>query len=211
MEYLVNMTTRVPEGTPDETVQDVRTREAARADELVARGHLLRLWRPPLQPGEWRTVGLFSAGNDDELERVLASMPLRVWRTDQLTPLSPHPNDPAPARDCSNARQKISQEKDWEFLTSFTVTISEGTADEVIDDLTRREAQRACELARGGKLLRLWLLPAEPSTSRVLGLWRARNLSELQAILSSLPLDPWMTTQTTPLTQHPNDPGSAKS
>ena len=82
---------------------------------------------------------------------------------------------------------------------------------DVIDDLTRREAQRACELARGGKLLRLWLLPAEPSTSRVLGLWRARNLSELQAILSSLPLDPWMTTQTTPLTQHPNDPGSAKS
>ena len=211
MEYLVNMTTRVPEGTPDETVQDVRTREAARAGELAARGHLLRLWRPPLQPGEWRTVGLFSAGNDDELERVLASMPLRVWRTDQLTPLSPHPNDPAPARDCSNARQKISQEKDGEFLTTFTVTISDGTAHEVIDDLTRREAQRACELARRGKLLRLWLLPAEPSTSRALGLWRARNLSELQAILSSLPLDPWMTTQTTPLTQHPNDPGSAKS
>ncbi len=22
-------------------------------------------------------------------------MPLRVWRTDEVTPLSPHPNDPA--------------------------------------------------------------------------------------------------------------------
>ena len=97
MEYLVTMTTRVPEGTPDETVQDVRAREAARARELAAQGHLLRLWRPPLQPGEWRTLGLFAADSDDELEEVLASMPLRVWRTDQVTPLSAHPNDPATA------------------------------------------------------------------------------------------------------------------
>ncbi|WP_197515236.1 hypothetical protein [Mycobacterium sp. 1245805.9] len=27
--------------------------------------------------------------------RVLASMPLRIWRADEVTPLSPHPNDPA--------------------------------------------------------------------------------------------------------------------
>jgi muconolactone D-isomerase len=47
---------------------------------LAAQGHLLRLWRPPLQPGEWRTLGLFAAGGD-RLEEVLASMPLRVWRT----------------------------------------------------------------------------------------------------------------------------------
>jgi len=97
MEYLVTMTTRVPEGTPGETVQDVQAREAARARELAAQGHLLRLWRPPLQPGEWRTLGLFAADDDDELEEVLASMPLRVWRTDQVTPLSAHPNDPATA------------------------------------------------------------------------------------------------------------------
>jgi muconolactone delta-isomerase len=104
MEYLVTMTTRVPEGTPDATVQDVRAREALRAGELVAQGHLLRLWRPPLQPGEWRTLGLFAADNDDELEQVLASMPLHVWRTDQVTRLSAHPNDPAPAGECPNAR-----------------------------------------------------------------------------------------------------------
>jgi muconolactone delta-isomerase len=33
--------------------------------------------------------------NDRQLEEVLASMPLRVWRTEEVTPLSPHPNDPA--------------------------------------------------------------------------------------------------------------------
>jgi muconolactone D-isomerase len=107
MEYLVTMTTRVPEGTPDETVRDVRAREAVRARELAAQGHLLRLWRPPLQPGEWRTLGLFAADNDDQLEHVLASMPLRVWRTDQVTPLSAHPNDPPPARDYPNAPQTL--------------------------------------------------------------------------------------------------------
>ena len=95
MEYLVTMTTHVPDGTPEQAVQDIRTREAAHSRELAAAGHLLRLWRPPLQPGEWRTLGLFAAADGKQLEEVLASMPLRVWRTDEVTPLSPHPNDPA--------------------------------------------------------------------------------------------------------------------
>jgi muconolactone D-isomerase len=97
MEYLVNMTTHVPEGTSQAAVDDIRAREAARSAELAAQGHLLRLWRPPLRPGEWRSIGLFAAGDDDQLEKVLASMPLRVWRTDEVTPLSPHPNDPGAA------------------------------------------------------------------------------------------------------------------
>src|SRR5690349_8843247 len=93
MEYLVTMTTRVPDGTPGRAVDDIRTREAAHSRELAARGHLLRLCRAPLQPGEWRTLGLFAA-DGEQLEKALASMPLRVWRTDEVTPLSPHPNDP---------------------------------------------------------------------------------------------------------------------
>jgi muconolactone D-isomerase len=73
MEYLVIMTTHVPDGTPEQAVQDIRTREAAHSRELAAQGHLLRLWRPPLQPGEWRTLGLFAAADGDRLEEVLAS------------------------------------------------------------------------------------------------------------------------------------------
>jgi muconolactone D-isomerase len=95
MEYLVTMTTHVPPGTSEDTVEDIRTREAARAGELAREGHLLRLWRPPLEPGQWRTLGLFSAEDRAQLDAVLASMPLHVWRTDDVTPLSPHPNDPA--------------------------------------------------------------------------------------------------------------------
>ena len=97
MEFLVTMTTRVPDGTCTEAVDEVRAREAAHSRELAMQGHLLRLWRPPLQPGEWRTLGLFAAADERELEEVLASMPLRIWRTDEVTPLTPHPNDPASA------------------------------------------------------------------------------------------------------------------
>jgi muconolactone D-isomerase len=65
MKYLVTMTTNGPDGTPDQAVDDVRAREAAHTRELAAQGHVLRLWRPPL------------------------------WRTDEVTPLWPHPSDPA--------------------------------------------------------------------------------------------------------------------
>jgi muconolactone D-isomerase len=95
MEYLVTMTTHVPAGTPDSAVEEIRARETARSRVLAAEGHLLRLWRPPLAPGEWRSIGLFAAADEDELTTVLESMPLRIWRTDEIVPLSPHPSDPA--------------------------------------------------------------------------------------------------------------------
>jgi muconolactone D-isomerase len=94
MEFLVDMVTTVPPGTSDEGVADMRAREAVRARELAAQGTLVRLWRPPLAPGEWRSWGLFRAGGPAELEQVLASMPLRAWRTDTVTALTVHPNDP---------------------------------------------------------------------------------------------------------------------
>jgi muconolactone D-isomerase len=94
MEFLVDMVTTVPKGTSDDEVNEVRAREAANSAKLAEQGHLLRLWRPPLGPGEWRTWGLFRADDAEQLEHVLATMPLRVWRQDAVTPLSAHPNDP---------------------------------------------------------------------------------------------------------------------
>jgi muconolactone D-isomerase len=94
MEFLVEMVTTVPDGTTSADIEAVRGREAARSRELAAQGHLLRLWRPPLVAGEWRTIGLFQAVDAEELEHVLASMPLRVWRHDTVTAFTPHPNDP---------------------------------------------------------------------------------------------------------------------
>jgi muconolactone delta-isomerase len=205
VEYFVTMTTHVPTGTPEAEVDAVRAREAAHSRELAAEGKLLRLWRPPLQPGEWRTVGLFAAGDDAELEKVLASMPLRVWRTDDPTPLRPHPNDPRvhPGRGASPPATAGP-----EFLTTFTVTIPEGAARDRFDDAVAREAQRAHQLAEQGHLLRLWGLPSHRGASRVLGLWRARDREAMQDILTSLPMAAWMTVEVTPLTPHPSDPAA---
>jgi muconolactone delta-isomerase len=200
MEYLVTMTTHVPDGTSQEAVDEVRAREAAHSRDLAAQGHLLRLWRPPLQPGEWRTLGLFSAGDGDQLEAVLASMPLRVWRTDEVTPLAPHGNDPA--------RTPEASEESTDFLTTFTTTIPQGTPGETVDNARAREKDRAQELARQGHLRRLWRLPGQ---GRALGLWRAQDAAEMHAIVESLPLNVWMTTEITPLTEHPSDPGITRS
>jgi muconolactone delta-isomerase len=197
MEYLVTFTTHVPDGTSEETVADVRAREAARSGELAAEGALLRLWRPPLQPGEWRSIGLFAAADEVQLEKDLASMPLRVWRTDEVTPLSPHPNDPGPGADPHRTGA--------EFLTTFTTAIPAGTPGQAVADTEAREAQRAHELAQG-HLQRLWMLPGQ---GRSLGLWRAGDAAEMQAIIRSLPLFAWMIVEITALTQHPSDPAIA--
>ena len=194
MEYLVTMTTRVPEGTTQAQVADVRAREAAHSGELAAQGHLIRLWRPPLRPGEWRSLGLFAADGDDAVEHVLASMPLRVWRTDEVTPLGPHKNDPG-----LPASKGVT-----EFLTTFTIAPADGTPADVVDDARAREAVRARELAVAGHLRRLWALPG---AGRALGLWQALDDAEMLQIVKTLPLDPYMTTEITPLTAHPSDPG----
>ncbi len=200
MEYLVTMTTHVPGGTPKSDVDDVIAREAVHSRELAAESRLLRLWRPPLQPGEWRSLGLFAADNDGELERTLASMPLRVWRTDQVTPLAHHPNDPGPG----NGHEL--RPEDAEFLTTFTIKIPADTPNLAVADAEAGEAARTHDLADLGYLERLWVLPGQGHN---LGLWRARDGAEMQRIVDSLPLDPWMVTDITPLTPHPSDPAAA--
>ena len=60
-------------------VDELRAAEAERAAELAKAGHMVRLWRPPLGPGEWRSIGLFRAADEAELRAILASLPLHIW------------------------------------------------------------------------------------------------------------------------------------
>jgi muconolactone delta-isomerase len=196
MEYLVTMTTHVPAATTDADVDAMRGREAAHSAGLAAQGMLLRLWRPPLAPGEWRTYGLFAAADEAELNETLLGMPLRVWRTDEITPLGVHPNDPAAAAG-----------KPPEYFTWFGSAIPEGTTQAALDEKRAGEATRTAALAEQGHLLRLWMLPPD-GPHWALGLWSAAHPAELQTALTSLPLYDWMTIETTPLTRHPSDPGS---
>jgi muconolactone D-isomerase len=98
MEFLADMVTTVPDGTPEDVVADTKNREAARARQLAEQRHLLRLWKPPNVTGEWRTLGLFAAEDEQDLRQILGSLPLHPWMKVEVTPLTPHPNDPGSER-----------------------------------------------------------------------------------------------------------------
>jgi muconolactone D-isomerase len=94
-EFLVEITTTIPEGTEPAEVDRRRAAEAVRARELAATGNLFRLWRPV---GELRSIGVWRAADEDELHaKVLGTLPLRSWMTLTVTPLESHPNDPGRA------------------------------------------------------------------------------------------------------------------
>jgi muconolactone D-isomerase len=94
-EFLVEITTTVPDGTDPAEADRRRAAEAVRAKELAATGNLVRLWRPV---GELRSTGLWRAADEAELhEKILGTLPLRSWMTLVVTPLESHPNDPGKA------------------------------------------------------------------------------------------------------------------
>jgi muconolactone D-isomerase len=91
-EFLVEITTTIPEGTEEAEVDRLRAAEALRATELAATGHLFRLWRPV---GELRSLGIWRAADESDLqEMVLGTLPLRSWMALKVTALQSHPNDP---------------------------------------------------------------------------------------------------------------------
>ena len=85
---------------------------------------------------------------------------------------------------------------------TFTPAGPPGTPGQTVADTNAREAQAAHDLAAQRHLLRLWTLP----DGRALGLYQARDAAQMRAILEALPLAPWMTVDTTPLSPHPSDP-----
>ena len=66
------------------------------------------------------------------LEDVLASMPLRVWRADDVTPLVPHPNDPA-----RRGKPKPRLARGEEFLITFTITVPDGVPAAAVETVRR--------------------------------------------------------------------------
>lgn len=94
-EFLVEITTTIPDDTDPAEVASRRAAEAVRARELAFAGNLVRLWRPV---GELRSIGLWRAVDEADLHRhVLDTLPLRSWMSLSVTPLQPHPNDPSQA------------------------------------------------------------------------------------------------------------------
>ena len=94
MEFLVEFEFSVPDGTPDAEVEERVSAEGAASAALAREGHLERLWRPPVTPGERKAVGLYRADSQTQLEAILRALPMSGWMHVSVTPLAPHPHDP---------------------------------------------------------------------------------------------------------------------
>jgi len=103
MEFLVEFDLHVPRGTPESEVTQRYSAEAAASAELAREGHLVRLWRPPMGPGERKALGLYRADSREQLDALLDALPLSGWMQTTITPLEPHPNDPAGERAAEHA------------------------------------------------------------------------------------------------------------
>ena len=95
MEFFVEFEVSVPKGTPDAEVKRRDDVEVAVAAELVAQGHLRRVWKKRVSGDVTNVLGLYRADNEAQLDGLLDSLPLAEWMHVTVTRLDPHPNDPA--------------------------------------------------------------------------------------------------------------------
>jgi muconolactone D-isomerase len=95
MEFLVEFEIRIPEGTTESEVKHREDAEADAAAKPVEGGHLVRVWKLPVESGETRIPGLYRADSATELDGLLRALPLYEWMHVSVTQLAPHPNDPA--------------------------------------------------------------------------------------------------------------------
>jgi muconolactone D-isomerase len=94
MDFLVDFEINIPEGTLETEVTAREAAESAAAARLVDQGHLVRLWKQRVAPGESRPIGLYRAESEGELDGLLRALPLYEWMRVTVTRLEPHPNDP---------------------------------------------------------------------------------------------------------------------
>jgi|SRR5579864_752813 len=94
VDYLVDFTIDVPDGTSSAEVDRRARAEAERVNALAREGHVLRVWRPVADDGDRRAIGLYRADDDVALNAILEALPLYPWMTIVVRALAPHPNDP---------------------------------------------------------------------------------------------------------------------
>jgi muconolactone delta-isomerase len=98
VEFLVEFDIHVPEDIEQAEIEQHMSAEEAAAANLARKGHLVRIWKPPIARGETKAVGLYRADNEAQLDGLLGGLPLSGWMQIRVTPLERHPNDPASPR-----------------------------------------------------------------------------------------------------------------
>lgn len=87
-----------------------------------------------------------------------------------------------------------------EFLVRIVVHVPPDMPAERLQELVAAERVRGRELREAGSIQRIWRLPGG---LRNVGVWRARDATELHELLMSLPFARWITTEVEALAVHP--------
>lgn len=90
-----------------------------------------------------------------------------------------------------------------EFLVNIKIEWPRDLSQQTIEKLSTDERSMASNLAEKGHLVRMWRVPGRRENW---GLWRAPDVTALHAILSALPVWPYMDLTVHPLAEHPVDP-----
>ncbi|WCM87481.1 muconolactone Delta-isomerase [Acidovorax sp. NCPPB 3576] len=87
------------------------------------------------------------------------------------------------------------------FMVEMTVQIPSTLAPEVADEIKRKEKEYSQQLQQGGQWRHLWRVVGEYAN---VSIFDVASNDELHAILSGLPLFPYMQIKVTPLANHPS-------
>jgi muconolactone D-isomerase len=88
MLFMLRIDVSIPPEMPQAQKDDLRKRENARAEELVAKGTLVRIWRIV---GRVANFSVWHAESLEALHDVIQSMPMFPYMKIDVTPLIDHP------------------------------------------------------------------------------------------------------------------------
>lgn len=89
MLYLVRMDVRIPTGSDQKQMDEIKAREKAYSQELQRDGRWVHLWRVV---GEYANYSVFDVSSNDELHQLLSALPLFPYMEIHVTPLAQHPS-----------------------------------------------------------------------------------------------------------------------
>jgi muconolactone D-isomerase len=88
MLFMVNIEVSIPNDMPPKDKDDLRTRENARAMELIAAKKMRRIWRIV---GRVANFSVWEADSLEELHANIGSLPMYPYMKVSVTPLIEHP------------------------------------------------------------------------------------------------------------------------
>jgi muconolactone D-isomerase len=88
MLFMVNIQVNIPADMPQKDKDDLRTRENARAMELIKTNKMRRVWRIV---GQVANFSVWEADTMEELHANIGSLPMYPYMKVNVTPLIQHP------------------------------------------------------------------------------------------------------------------------